>query len=365
MRGFTFLVFVILTILSWGIYGPVLHEGQEALGDGVRLSRWTPFICVGVAYFLIAVVYPLIMIPKEGKGNWSVPGMTWSFVAGAIGAIGALGIILAFMFGGKPVFVMPLVFGFAPVVNTIVTMLMSRTIKQASLGFYLGVIIVAIGGAGVMFFKPTPPKDTEAVTQTETESTQTADSSEGNAATSGESVSAEGADSEKKSEANFPMLIVSVVITALCWGAYGPVLHKGQAKMGGSRLRPFLFVGLAYFVIAVAIPLLLQGLAVVPPDPGQLNLTGILWSLAAGAAGAVGALGIIYAFNFGGKPIFIMPLVFGGAPVVNTLSSTFVSGTWAQLSSPFYISLFLVIGGAITVLTTAPRSKPKPKPEIS
>ena len=55
--------------------------------------------------------------------------------------------------------------------------------------------------------------------------------------------------------------------------------------MGGSRLRPFLFVGLAYFVIAVALPLMLQNY--LPADPGQWNLTGILWSLAAGAAGEV------------------------------------------------------------------------------
>ena len=35
--------------------------------------------------------------------------------------------------------------------------------------------------------------------------------------------------------------------------------------------------------------------------------------------GAIGALGIILAFNFGGKPVYVMPLVFGGAPVITTL----------------------------------------------
>ena len=54
-------------------------------------------------------------------------------------------------------------------------------------------------------------------------------------------------------------------------------------------------------------------------EPGEWTMPGSAWSLAAGAAGAVGALGIILAFNFGGKPIYVMPLVFGGAPVVNTL----------------------------------------------
>jgi drug/metabolite transporter (DMT)-like permease len=255
MRGFSFLFFVALTILCWGVYGPVLHEGQEALGDGVKLSRWTPFICVGVAYFLIAVVYPLIMIPKEAKGNWSPSGAFWSFFAGAIGAIGALGIILAFMFGGTPVFIMPLVFGFAPVINTIVTMLMSRTIKQASLVFYVGVLVVAIGGAGVMFFKPKPPPKTAMIVNANQEEGTEAETATGTGQTSEETPESAASESnvdlasdKKDTDKNYWWMIASVALTALCWGAYGPVLHKGQAKMGGSRLRPFLFVGLAYFV---------------------------------------------------------------------------------------------------------------------
>lgn len=406
MRGFSFLFFVALTILMWGIYGPVLHVGQEALGDGERLSRWNPFICVGVAYFLIAVVYPVFMIPRETQGKWSPSGIFWSFFAGTIGAIGALGIILAFIFGGSPVFIMPLVFGFAPVINTVVTMSMSRTIRQASTVFYLGVLVVAIGGAGVMVFKPKPPvKTTMAVNTVQEESTTQQEATKDQEATENpttppasdpkepektttednptKDATANGKSDEgnageptppdavpqanptddisetvkPKTERNLFWMICSIALTALCWGSYGPVLHKGQAKMGGSRLRPFLFVGLAYFVIAVALPLMLQNY--LPPDPGQWNLNGILWSLAAGAAGAVGALGIIYAFNFGGKPIYIMPLVFGGAPVVNTLTSTIADQTYNQLEWPFYISLFLVIAGAVTVLTTAPRGKPK------
>ena len=359
MRGFSFLFFVVLTILSWGIYGPVLHVGQEELGDGVKLSRWNPFICVGIAYFLIAVIYPLVMIPGEGKGNWSPTGIFWSFFAGAVGAIGALGIILAFMFGGTPVFVMPLVFGFAPVINTVVTMLMARTVREASLVFYLGVLVVAIGGAGVMFFKPKPPEKTAMLVTVQEEAT---------GATSAGQIREMANDASGPSDSpadgrHFWWMVASVALTALCWGSYGPVLHKGQAKMGGSRLRPFLFVGLAYFFIAVALPLILQNF--LPADPGELNTLGVLWSLAAGAAGAVGALGIIYAFNFGGKPIFVMPLVFGGAPVVNTLTTTITSKALGQLTWPFYISLFLVIVGAVTVLTNAPRNKPKPQPEIT
>ncbi len=144
-------------------------------------------------------------------------------------------------------------------------------------------------------------------------------------------------------------------MAALCWGAYGPFLHIGQMKMGGSRLRPFFCVGLAYFAIAVAAPLLLLSSY---PDQGSWTFFGLLWSIAAGTAGAIGALGIIMAFNFGGKPIFVMPLVFGFAPVVNTLVSMVLHSTMGQTQPLFYVCLIVVALGAATVLVFAPKAKP-------
>jgi predicted transposase YbfD/YdcC len=41
---------IALTAFCWGIYGPVLHFGREALHSSLR-----PFVCVGLADFLIAV----------------------------------------------------------------------------------------------------------------------------------------------------------------------------------------------------------------------------------------------------------------------------------------------------------------------
>ena len=77
--------------------------------------------------------------------------------------------------------------------------------------------------------------------------------------------------------------------------------------------------------------------------------------------GAIGALGVIMAFNFGGKPVFVMPLVFGGAPVVNTLTTMVIKQTAGQVSLWFVAGLMLVIGGAVMVLVFAPKSGP-PKP---
>jgi hypothetical protein len=122
--------------------------------------------------------------------------------------------------------------------------------------------------------------------------------------------------------------------------------------MAGSRLRPFICVGLAYFLIAVIVPTLLL---VRWPEPGAFTLGGSIWSFLGGAAGAVGALGIIMAFNFGGKPVYVMPLVFGGAPVVNTLVTIATSGELERVSPMFYAGLITVVAGAVTVLVFAPK----------
>lgn len=400
MKGLLFLPFVALTILSWGLYGPTLHAGQAAFGADGKLSAFRPFICVGLAYFLIAVIFPVVVLYTKGeKGYWSVGGFIWSFAAGGIGALGALGIILALKWGGSPIYVMPLVFGCAPVVNTFVTMGMAKNFKEASWPFYMGILVVAIGAAGVLVNKPAKPKGHDdhaslVVTvsaqpvsllanqdeKTEQTPAQIEELEADQAAVDQAAVDQVAVDqvaiqstettvvaateknaSESQTAPNWlaDMVLRSLCIlaTALCWGAYGPVLHKGQLIMGGSRLRPFICVGLAYFAVAVIIPLLIS--PAFGPEAGVFtSISGWFWSLGAGAIGALGALGIIYAFNFGGKPLFVMPLVFGCAPVINTFSEIMTKGLWEQTGNMFFASLFLVIAGAVIVLTTAPKSAP-------
>ena len=129
--------------------------------------------------------------------------------------------------------------------------------------------------------------------------------------------------------------------------------------MGGSRFRPLICIGIAYFLIAVLVPLaLLQPLQ----DKGSWNLVGIAWSTAAGSLGAIGALGTILAFACGGKPFTVMPVVFGCAPVINTLTTLSLSGTPTSALSPFFLAGILIVGvGAATVLTFGPRGQPPPK----
>ena len=66
---------------------------------------------------------------------------------------------------------------------------------------------------------------------------------------------------------------------------------------------------------------------------------------------------MILAFTFGGRPIYVMPLVFGGAPVVNTFISMIQYGA-NNVSPWFYAGLIVVIAGAVTVLIFAPKARP-------
>ena len=81
--------FALMTMVSWGTYGVFLHTGQIAMGDPVN-GRYKAFLFVGIAYFFVAVLAPLLVLRLNGA-TWSFPakGLTWSLIAGA--AVFALG----------------------------------------------------------------------------------------------------------------------------------------------------------------------------------------------------------------------------------------------------------------------------------
>jgi hypothetical protein len=120
--GYAWLMYSLLTVVSWGVYGVFLHSGQMNMADPVN-GRYKAFLFVGIAYFLTAVLAPLAVLLAKGA-SWSYPGagMAWSLVAGIVGAIGAFGVLLAFGAKGTPAVVMSIVFAGAPVVNAVYTL---------------------------------------------------------------------------------------------------------------------------------------------------------------------------------------------------------------------------------------------------
>ena len=131
-----------------------------------------------------------------------------------------------------------------------------------------------------------------------------------------------------------------VILAGLSWGTYVPIIFYGGSELGGksgSRLMAILCVGVAYFVLAVVVPLALfiSGQEEWPP----LTTTGLVFASLAGVAGAVGAICVIFAskaamaagmeakqlapdFNPASYRLLIAPLIFGLAPIINTLLST-------------------------------------------
>ena len=147
----TWLVYVAGAVLSWGVYGAMLHQGQVKLGNPMRA-----LLCVGVAYFLIGVLVPLTALFSQGQGlrGFSGSGTAFATVAGTLGALGAVCIIYSFRTGGTPTYVMPMVFGGAPLVNVLYTMAVHPPKTEPNPLLYVGFLITALGAGMVLYFKP-------------------------------------------------------------------------------------------------------------------------------------------------------------------------------------------------------------------
>ena len=162
--GLTWLLFALLTVVSWGVYGVFLHTGQTSMGGGgdPSVARYKAFLFVGLAYFLTAVLAPLFLLMLKGAAwsGYTAKGMSWSLIAGIVGAMGAFGVLLAFGAGGKPGVVMSIVFAGAPVVNAVYSLYLhppAGGMSKVPAPFYLGIALAALGGFLVTYFKPAPP----------------------------------------------------------------------------------------------------------------------------------------------------------------------------------------------------------------
>jgi len=167
------ILFAYLTVFSWGVYGVLLHIGRSGMPAGPELPHASlkAFLWVGIAYFVVAIVGPLIVLKLRGSNfSFAGPGIKWSFIAGVAGALGAFTLVLALGAAAAPAVkggggfgaaaaaaVMPIVFGGAPIVNAFVAMLVHPPeggMKSLPLPFILGIILAASGAYLVAKFAP-------------------------------------------------------------------------------------------------------------------------------------------------------------------------------------------------------------------
>ena len=144
-------IFVAGAVLSWGAYGALLYLGQTQLGNPLKA-----LLFVGVAYFLIGVLLPVGVLGSQGElSGFGTTGLINATIAGALGAIGAACIIWAFKTGGLPIYVMPLVFGGAPIINVAVAMVIHPPKAALNPMLFVGFLLASIGAGMVLYFRPT------------------------------------------------------------------------------------------------------------------------------------------------------------------------------------------------------------------
>lgn len=163
--GNAWIYFALMTVISWGVYGVILHKGRGhmPMGPETPHAGLKAFLFVCVAYALIGVASAVLL--KVRGSNWSFTGdgIQWSLIAGAAGAVGAFTLVLA-LGAAAPIYkgaaaaaVMPIVFGGAPVINTLTAMLLhppTGGLKGIPLPFVLGCVLAAAGAFMVAKYAP-------------------------------------------------------------------------------------------------------------------------------------------------------------------------------------------------------------------
>jgi hypothetical protein len=167
------------------------------------------------------------------------------------------------------------------------------------------------------------------------------------------------------------VVLLYVAAAACAWGLYVPVVHRAAVELR-SNLRAFMLVGAAYFLVAVLVPALLIFALNSDPTVKQgavpnFKLSSCLWGLAAGTAGAVGALCVIFAVTQGGPgaAIYVAPLVFAGAPIINTVATiTYFHPVRTLPDWRFFLGLTLAATGAAMVMIFKPAEPPHAGPPV-
>ncbi|QJW97359.1 hypothetical protein [Frigoriglobus tundricola] len=91
--------YVLLAGLAWGTYVPIIFYGGTELTTrpGTIGGRLASILCVGVAYFVLGVVIPVVLMSlrDDAQPEWKTNGLIFSALAGIAGAVGAICVIFA------------------------------------------------------------------------------------------------------------------------------------------------------------------------------------------------------------------------------------------------------------------------------
>ncbi len=144
------ILFAIGTACFWGMYGPTIGNAQVKVPPPEGWSPFKPYVFIGVAYLVLAVVGGLVAMHFKGdtfsySGEHFKPAK-WGFLAGLLGALGALCLTTAMMTSkGNALLVMPIVFGGAVSVTALFSVWKLKGHTTINPILYVGIVMVVIG----------------------------------------------------------------------------------------------------------------------------------------------------------------------------------------------------------------------------
>jgi hypothetical protein len=184
MSNIPWWVYVIGAGLAWGTYVPLVFFGGQMLSPlnaaGVTVGiggRLASILCVGVAYFVLAVIVPVGLMASrdDASPDWRTVGLVFSGLAGVAGAVGAICVIFASkaavdaakLEGVNPatyrMYIAPLIFCLAPLINTLLSMVWHPNAKTGEWAVFhlevpgwklpVGILLVAVGTYLVLMSK--------------------------------------------------------------------------------------------------------------------------------------------------------------------------------------------------------------------
>lgn len=156
----------------------------------------------------------------------------------------------------------------------------------------------------------------------------------------------------------YPVLFA--LLTALCWGLYGPALGQARSALL-SPFKPYVAIGVAYLVWGIG-----GGIAgmLYKGDAFNFSGSGSLWGFIAGTVGAWGAFTLTLAMFSGGTamPQVVMPIVFGGAVTVTALVSAWVARAEVRTSPWLWVGVVGMFICIVLVAYNTPHAAPHQPP---
>jgi hypothetical protein len=172
--------YVGLAGLAWGTYVPIIFYGGSELGARPN-SRLMAILCVGLAYFVIGVLFPLTLFLINPGGQYPWPeikgtGLVFSSLAGVAGAVGAICVVFATQaamgaardeglsgpaLSKYRVYLAPLIFSMAPIINVLVSSIWHPKpgepfhfdLELPGWKLWVGILLVGAGAGLVLFSK--------------------------------------------------------------------------------------------------------------------------------------------------------------------------------------------------------------------